>query len=86
MANKKRKKSTKKNNRFNYKLIIAIVLCVIAVIVLVFTISRLTDKEVCEKIHDYDVCEISYTVIDNGNKEFLEWIDDSIGMKKSLFI
>ena len=43
-------------------------------------------KEEILKIHDYDVCEISYTVIDDANKEFLEWIDDSIGMRESILV
>lgn len=32
------------------------------------------EKEI-KKIHDYEVCEISYRKIDGANKEFLEWID-----------
>lgn len=27
------------------------------------------------KIHDYEVCEISYYEIKDGNKEFLDWIE-----------
>ena len=30
------------------------------------------------KIHDYEVAETSYTVIKNGNKEFFNWINESL--------
>lgn len=28
------------------------------------------------KIHDYELCEISYYAIAGGNREFLNWIDE----------
>ena len=31
-----------------------------------------------KELHDYDVCEISYIEILGANKEFLDWIDNSI--------
>ena len=31
-----------------------------------------------KKIHDYEVAEISYTEIKNGNKEFFNWINESL--------
>jgi periplasmic divalent cation tolerance protein len=35
-----------------------------------------------KKIHDYDVFEISYYEIQDGNKAFLDWIDESVSRKK----
>src|SRR5574344_2428105 len=38
-------------------------------------------KEIEEKIlniHNYEVCEISYQIIDGANEEFLKWIDENI--------
>lgn len=34
-------------------------------------------KKEIELIHDYEVAEISYTLIDGGNVEFLNWIEDN---------
>ena len=36
-------------------------------------------KEVIREIHDYDVCEITYSFIDGGDKEIFDWIDDCLG-------
>lgn len=35
-------------------------------------------EKIVKEIHDYDVCEISYTEILGANEEFLNWIDNSI--------
>lgn len=35
-----------------------------------------TIEQEIKKIHDYDVCEISYYEIKDGNKEFFSWIED----------
>ena len=35
-------------------------------------------EKIVKKIHDYDVCEISYVEISGANKEFLDWIDKII--------
>lgn len=35
-----------------------------------------------KKIHDYDVCKISYYEIHGGNKDFFDWIDESVSRKK----
>ncbi len=35
-------------------------------------------KNVINKIHDYDVAEISYYEILGANKEFLKWIDKNV--------
>ena len=38
-------------------------------------LSKYKDIEkVIKELHDYEVCEISYNIID-GSKEFLNWID-----------
>ena len=31
-----------------------------------------------KKIHDYEVAEISYTEVKNGNKEFFNWISENL--------
>lgn len=43
------------------------------------TKMRLFDKvsEVIRSIHDYEVCEITYSIIDGGNKEIFDWIENS---------
>ena len=38
-------------------------------------------KNEIEKIHDYEVAEISYYEIINANQEFLNWIDKNINNK-----
>lgn len=35
-------------------------------------------EEVIKSIHNYDLPEISYKVIDGGSIEFLEWIDKNV--------
>ena len=35
-------------------------------------------EEEIKRLHDYEVCEISYYVINGGSKEFFDWIDDEI--------
>ena len=41
---------------------------------------NLFDKvsEVIRNIHDYEVCEITYNIIDGGNKEIFDWIENSV--------
>jgi periplasmic divalent cation tolerance protein len=38
------------------------------------------EKEIL-KIHDYEVCEISYQIIAGGNKAFFNWIDGQVDKK-----
>ena len=44
--------------------------------------DEVKENRVCKKaddgLHDYEVCEISYYVINGGSKEFFDWIDDEI--------
>ena len=54
MANKKKRKKKNKNN-FNTKIIIAVVLCFIAIVMLIFTIGHINGKVVCSGVHEYDV-------------------------------
>ena len=35
-------------------------------------------ESIIRSIHDYEVCEISYTEIIGANKDFLNWIDENI--------
>ena len=35
-------------------------------------------EKIVKKIHDYDVCEISYVEILGANKEFLNWIEEEL--------
>lgn len=42
-------------------------------------LSKFNDIEkIVKKIHDYEVCEISYIEISGANKEFLSWIDENV--------
>lgn len=36
-------------------------------------------SKIIREIHDYEVCEITYNIIDGGNKEIFDWIDDNTG-------
>jgi len=31
-----------------------------------------------KRIHDYDVCEVSYYELQGGSKEFFDWIDETV--------
>ncbi len=35
-------------------------------------------EKLVEEFHNYDVCEISYVEILGANKEFLNWIDETL--------
>lgn len=37
-------------------------------------------EEEIRKVHDYDVAEIMYYTIGDGNKDFLNWVDEEINI------
>lgn len=40
-------------------------------------------KEIIMRNTSYEVPEITYTVIDGGNREYLEWMNDSVMVENS---